>query len=211
MDNPQTHHCGYVAIVGKPNAGKSTLMNALVGQKLSIVTPKPQTTRHRVLGILSDADYQMIFLDTPGVLQPKYGLHRSMMNAVNAATRDADVILMIVDATVGKLDVETLELIGARPVVLVVNKIDLVPPAETLPLVDSYRQRAEFASIVPISAKKRTQLDVLLAEIARLLPAGPALYPAEMISEQPERFFVSELIREAVRSGALRTHVNSAS
>lgn len=198
MDNPNIHRCGYVAIVGKPNVGKSTLMNALVGQKLSIVTRKPQTTRHRVLGILSEADSQVIFLDTPGVIKPKYGLHKSMMRAVESATQDADLVLLLADATTDKPDMLSLGAVGRAPVILVLNKMDLIPFSDALPLVDSYRSTADFAAVVPISARKGTQLDVLLKEIVERLPLGPPLYPEEMVSEHPERFFVSELVREAI-------------
>ncbi len=198
MESPKDHRCGYVAIVGKPNVGKSTLMNALVGQKLSIVTRKPQTTRHRILGILSEESYQIIFLDTPGVIKPKYGLHKAMMKAVHAATQEADLVLLLADATTDSPDMLSLESVGRSPVVLVLNKMDLIPFSSALPLVDSYRNVAEFAAVVPISAKKGTQLPELIDEILTRLPLSPPLYPAEMVSEHPERFFVSELIREAI-------------
>ncbi len=194
----QTHKSGYAALIGKPNVGKSTLINALLGQKISIVTRKPQTTRHRVLGILSEEDFQLILLDTPGVITPKYGLQKAMMASVTSATQDADVLVFLADATREKLDMHTLELLSGRPALLVVNKMDLVRAENMLPLVESYSNEYDFEEVIPISALKQTNLDVLMHAIVNRLPLGPPLYPRDVISEHPERFFVAEIVREKI-------------
>lgn len=190
---------GYVAVVGRPNVGKSTLMNALVGQKLSIVTQKAQTTRHRILGILSTGEYQVIFLDTPGVIDPHYGLQDLMMQTVRRAMLDADVVLHMVDGT--KASGANLDMLPdpeGRPAILVINKMDIASTDKALALVAEATSRRSYEAVLPISAKTGLQLDKLLGEIVRLLPPGPAYYPPEMISEHPERFFVAELVREKI-------------
>ncbi len=192
------HRSGYVAIVGKPNAGKSTLLNALLGQKLSIVTAKPQTTRHRVLGILSDEDHQIIFLDTPGVIKPRYGLQESMMRSVRRAVVDADLTLFIADVTRETPDTLSLEELGEAPALLVLNKMDLIRREDALPIVEKYIALRSFADVVPISARKQTNLDRLLTLIVERLPEGPPYYPSDVISEHPERFFVAEIVREKI-------------
>ncbi len=197
-DTPSPHRSGYIALIGKPNVGKSTLINALVGQKMSIVTSKPQTTRHRVLGIHSTDDYQAIFLDTPGVLEPKYKLHAAMMRNVHSAADDADVILMIVDVRDDPKDVMDLNVLKGKPVFLVINKIDLIPEKEALPLAEAYAALHNFEGIIPISALKELNLDRLKSLFLTYLPAGPPFYPKEMISEHPVRFFVAEIIREKI-------------
>lgn len=195
---PEDHRSGYVALIGKPNVGKSTLMNALVGRKLSIVTTKPQTTRHRVLGILSGEKRQIIFLDTPGIIRPRYRLHESMMHDVEGAIADADVLVFMADATQSRPDDFSLEFIGDRPALLAINKMDLIRKEDALPLVDSYVALRSFDEVVPISAERGTNLDVLLDAIVARLPLGPPFYPKDMISEHPERFFVAEIVREKV-------------
>lgn len=197
-DIPEDHVSGYVAIVGKPNVGKSTLMNALLGQKLSIVTRKPQTTRHRVIGIHSSPEHQVIFLDTPGIIEPRYGLHEAMMGQVKGAIRDADLLLFLHEATQEKPDTESLQQIGDTPAFLVLTKMDLVPNDQTLPLVESYTELRAFDEVVPTSAKKGQNLDTLVELVVDALPEGPPFYPKEMISEHPERFFVAEIVREKV-------------
>lgn len=192
------HRSGYVAIVGKPNAGKSTLLNALLGQKLSIVTAKPQTTRHRVLGILSDAESQIIFLDTPGVIEPRYGLQESMMRSVRRAVVDADLILFIADVTRESPDTLSLAELGNVPAVLVLNKMDLIRSEDALPLVEKYTSLRTFSDVVPVSARKKTNLDVLTEVITARIPEGPPFYPKDQVSEHPERFFVAEIIREKI-------------
>lgn len=197
-DIPDDHTSGYVAIVGKPNVGKSTLMNALLGEKLSIVTRKPQTTRHRVIGIHSGPEHQVIFLDTPGIIEPRYGLHEAMMGQVKGAIRDADLLLFLHEATQEQPDTESLEKIGDTPAFLVLTKMDLIAQEEALPLVDSYNELRAFDEVIPTSALKGYNLDRLLDLILETLPEGPPFYPKEMISEHPERFFVAEMIREKV-------------
>ncbi len=190
--------CGYVALIGKPNVGKSTLLNALLGQKLSIVTRKPQTTRRRVLGILSSENYQAILLDTPGVIQPRYGLQKAMMNDVKSSVADADVLVFMADATLESLDLKTLEYLIDRPSILVINKSDLVRPESMLPIVEAYTSAYPFDEVIPVSALKKHNIDTVLKAVTERLPLGPAFYPADMISEHPERFFVAELIREKI-------------
>jgi GTP-binding protein Era len=198
------HRSGYVALVGPPNVGKSTLMNALVGQKLSIVTAKPSTTRHRVLGILSgeaeedEAGYQIVFLDTPGIVRPQYRLHEAMMHAVDFAVADADILLFMVDASHSGTPEKALERIGDRPALLLLNKIDLMPQEEALPLVEKYQALRAFDAVIPISAKTGFNLDTLLEQILERLPKGPPYYPKDQLSEHPERFFVAEIVREKV-------------
>ncbi len=199
-----THRSGYAALVGPPNVGKSTLMNALVGRKLSIVTAKPSTTRHRVLGILSgegDAEtppHQIVFLDTPGIVKPKYRLHEAMMHAVDFAVNDADVLLFMVDAAHEGTPDTAIERIGGRPAILLLNKIDLMPQEQALPLVAKYNDLRAFDAVIPISAKTAFNLDTVLAQILERLPLGPPYYPKDQLSEHPERFFVAEIIREKV-------------
>ena len=195
-DVPENHKSGYVAIVGKPNVGKSTLMNTMLGQKLSIVTRKPQTTRHRIIGIHSSPDHQVIFLDTPGIIDPRYGLHEAMMGQVKGAIRDADLLLFLHESTQPEPDTESLKQIGDTPAFLVLTKMDLVPEDEALPLVDSYTDRRAFDEVVPTSALTGRNVDTLLDLVVDELPEGPPFYPKDMISEHPERFFVAEIIRE---------------
>lgn len=195
---PADHRSGYVALVGKPNVGKSTLLNALLGRKLSIVTPKAQTTRHRILGILSDDTSQIIFLDTPGIIKPRYKLQEAMMHSVNEAITDADLLVFMADARQDTPDTLSLEQVGNRPAILAINKIDLIKQEEALPLVEQYMNLRAFEEIIPISALKGFQVDDLLGEIKKRLPLGPPFYPKDMISEHPERFFITEIIREKV-------------
>jgi len=197
-DVPDGHRSGYVALIGKPNVGKSTLMNAMVGQKLSIVTRKPQTTRNRVIGIHSSPDHQIIFLDTPGIIKPQYRLHEAMMGQVESAVRDADLLLFLHEATKDKPDTFSLEQAGDRPAFLVLTKMDLIANERALPLVESYQELRAFDEIVPTSALKGTNVDTLLNLVVDQLPEGPPFYPKEMVSEHPERFFVAEIIREKV-------------
>jgi GTP-binding protein Era len=195
--------CGYVAIIGAPNVGKSTLMNALLGQKISIVTPKPQTTRHRVLGILSSESSQVVFLDTPGIIAPRYPLQESMMVSAGAAIDDADVIVLLVDATRrGPEEEEDLALRRLadlrRQVLLVINKIDRVPKADLLPQIEAYAAMHPFTAIVPVSALRGDGTDRIIPALVPLLPEHPPYFPLDIVSEQHQRFFVAELVREQV-------------
>ncbi|MGH2567131.1 MAG: GTPase Era [Bacteroidota bacterium] len=194
---------GYVAIVGEPNVGKSTLMNALLGQKISIVTKRPQTTRQRVLGILSRDNAQIIFLDTPGLLKPKYLLHERMIQSAEIALRDADVILVLTEISRGAELPEpvregVLTKYRSKPLFLIINKVDTVDRREALPIIDTFAKEGVFKEIIPISALKAENLDDLLATVVKELPEHPPFYPTDIVSEHPERFFVAELIRERI-------------
>lgn len=194
---------GYVAIVGEPNVGKSTLMNALLQQKLSIVTKKPQTTRQRILGILNREDSQIVFLDTPGLIKPKYLLHEKMVSHAKGALSDADVILVLTEVSRrAELPSEVEELVvpktSNKPVLLVLNKVDTIHRAEVLPVIEAFAARRIFKEIIPVSALKKENLDGLLKTVIRNLPKQGPLYPQDIVSEQPERFFVCELIRERI-------------
>ena len=197
--------CGYVAIVGEPNVGKSTLMNGLLEQKISIVTRKPQTTRHRILGILTTPAYQAVFLDTPGIIRPRYALHEAMMESAASAVADADVILFMVDASRpgagedSQEDAILAQLTAAgAPVYLVLNKVDLVEKAQLLPLIDAYAKRHPFREIFPVCALSKEGTFDLMASVSSGLPVHPPLYPADIVSEHHERFFVAEIIREKI-------------
>ncbi|MBX2820454.1 MAG: GTPase Era [Rhodothermaceae bacterium] len=198
VDPSPAHKCGYVAIIGKPNAGKSTLINALMGQKMSIVTDKPQTTRHRILYLLSEDDYQLIVLDTPGLVEPRYHLHEIMMKNVQRAVEDADLVIFLTDTRTKIPDEEGLKLLGNKPSMLIINKLDLIDERQTLPLAEAYLRKHPFNEIIPVSALKGTNMDVVLKLMIEYLPEGPALYPKDMLSEHPNRFFVSEIIREKI-------------
>ncbi len=202
---PAGFRCGYVAIVGEPNVGKSTLMNGVLEQKISIVTKKPQTTRHRILGILTTPAYQAVFLDTPGIILPRYALHEAMMESASSAVSDADIILFLVDASrpaggEDSREESILAQFGAAgvPVYLVLNKIDIVEKAGLLPLIDRYAKLYPFREIFPVSALTKEGLAGLMAGISSVLPVHPALYPADIVSEQHDRFFVAEIIREKI-------------
>ncbi len=196
--------CGYIAFVGVPNVGKSTLLNSLVGTKLSIVTPKPQTTRKRVIGVRTDDDSQMIFLDTPGIVEPRYELHRVMMQYVDYAIAEADIIGYMIDVSIHKnpdtsIDEEVKEKLETfkKHLILILNKIDLLEDSKlVLPLIDDYNKLGLFEEFVPISATKLAGIDELIKVFKQYLPEGEFLYEADILSTQTERFFVSELIRE---------------
>jgi GTP-binding protein Era len=194
-----THRAGFVNILGKPNAGKSTLLNALLGEKLAIISPKVQTTRHRILGILTKPGYQIVFSDTPGIIEPGYKLHEKMMRSVKMAAEDADVALLIMDATDKPEDsLAIFSSLGIKaPRVLVINKMELVSEAE-LAHIRSVFEKEALAAIIPVSALKQLHLDKLLAETIQLLPESPAYYPEDMLTEKPMRFFIGELIREKI-------------
>ena len=201
---PPDFRAGYVAIVGRPNVGKSTLLNRLLDHKLSIVSAAPQTTRQRVLGILTRPAYQMVFLDTPGMLEPRYELQRRMLDQAMAAVGDADAIVAMVEARSPLRDRE-LELVrevaaraGARPLIVTLNKIDRMAKLLLLPLIAQMAGFGTIAEVVPISALTGDGVRLLEERLARYLPAGPAFYPPDQLSDQPERFFAAETVREKV-------------
>src|SRR5258707_15011630 len=189
---------GFVAIVGRPNAGKSTLLNRLVGQKIAIVTSKPQTTRNRIEGILTQKRRQIVFIDTPGLHDPDSALGRQMMHEVAAAIEGIDVLLLIVDAgrVLPHTDTSLLEKAKRFPgkTILALNKVDGLPKPKLLPLIDTFRKEFDFAAIVPISALKGAGCDALLNEILSLLPEGHAYFPEDQVTDQPERFLAAEII-----------------
>ncbi|XP_050230337.1 GTPase ERA-like, chloroplastic [Mercurialis annua] len=199
------HRSGYVAVVGKPNVGKSTLSNQMIGQKLSIVTDKPQTTRHRILGICSGSDYQMILYDTPGVIEKQmHKLDSMMMKNVRNATINADCVLVIVDAckTPEKIDEVLEEGLGGLkekpPTLLVMNKKDLIKPGEIAKKLELYEKFTDVDEVIPVSAKYGHGVQDIKDWILSKLPLGPAYYPKDIVSEHPERFFVAEIVREKI-------------
>jgi GTP-binding protein Era len=198
---PENFRSGYVTLVGAPNVGKSTLLNRLLGQKIAIVSPKPQTTRNRILGILTREKFQIVFLDTPGIFQPGYPLQRAMVETATRALGEADVVLMMVegDRQPGPDEERIVQLIvtGGISAILAINKVDLVrEKKDILPLMDIYHHMGIFGEIVPISALTGDGVEVLLNALVDLLPEGPQYYPEDMITESPERFLAAEVIRE---------------
>lgn len=195
------HKSGFVNIIGNPNVGKSTLMNALVGEKLSIITSKAQTTRHRIMGIGSSEDFQIVYSDTPGILKPSYKLQESMMKFVTGAVADADVILYVTDTVErGERSAEIIDRIrqSGVPAIVVINKIDLTTPEALEALVDKWQGELPEARIVPASAKENFNIEGLFKTILDLLPEGPAFYPKDTLTDKTLRFFASEIIREKI-------------
>ncbi len=194
------HKAGFVNIIGKPNVGKSTLMNALVGEKLSIITAKAQTTRHRIAGILSGDNFQIVYSDTPGILTPNYALQESMMRAVRSALVDADVLLWVVDirdqefqpGLKAKLQQQT------APVLLLVNKADLVNKENLENALQYWSSSVEVKAIIPISALQHYNIALVFDQILACLPIHPPYYPQDMLTDRPERFFTAEIIREKI-------------
>ncbi len=190
--------CGFIALIGRPNVGKSTLLNRLVGERLAITSPKPQTTRHRVLGILNRPGAQLLFLDTPGILDPKGLLNETLVRAALSALGEADVVVWLVDAASDPQDPLLLKHLQnfSRPLVVTINKIDLLAKPQLLPLMEAYHRFFPHAPIVPISALLGDGLPTLEEEVIRLLPVAPPLYAEDQLTEHSERFLVAELIRE---------------
>ena len=200
-DTTKKHRAGFVNIIGNPNVGKSTLMNALVGEKLSIVTAKAQTTRHRIMGIVNGEDYQIVYSDTPGILKPNYRLQQSMMNFVDTAIGDADIILYVTD-TVEKGDkndeyISKLQKIDC-PVILVINKIDISSQQQVLELMNWWKEQLPKAIIYPASAQEKFNLDNIFDAIVDNLPVAPAWYDKDVFTDKNLRFFASEIVREKI-------------
>ena len=196
-----THKAGFVNIIGNPNVGKSTLMNALVGEKLSIVTPKAQTTRHRILGIVNDEDYQIVFSDTHGILNPAYELQESMMDFVKSAFDDADVIIYMVE--VGEAQIKNEQFLkriknSKVPVILLLNKIDLSNAQEVEERIQFWRDLVPNSFVYVISALEKFNVESVFYKIIELLPESPPFYPKDQLTDKPERFFVNEKIREKI-------------
>jgi GTPase len=202
-ESPQVksgHRAGFVAIIGRPNAGKSTLLNRVVGQKVAIVTSKPQTTRNRIQGIVTRAEGQIVFIDTPGLHDADSALGRQMMHEVAAALEGIDVLLVMVDARRAFPHADALLLEKAKrfrgKTILALNKVDRLPKPKLLPLIDAFQKAFEFSAIVPISALKGSGCEELQKEILRQLPEGEPYFPEDQVTDQPERFLAAEVIRE---------------
>lgn len=193
---------GFVAIVGRPNVGKSTLMNAIIGQKIAIMSDKPQTTRNKIHGVYTTDDTQIVFLDTPGIHKPNSKLGDYMMKAADTALGEVDAVLFLADVSEGlgggdRFIMERLKSVKT-PVFLVLNKIDQVHPEELLPIIAQYKDFLDFAEIVPISALQGNNVETLLAQITKYLPEGPQYYPADQVTDHPEQFVCAEMIREKI-------------
>lgn len=202
----QTHRSGFAALIGRPNVGKSTLLNALTGEKIAIVSPKPQTTRNRILGVVTRPEGQVAFLDTPGIHQAKGELNRYMVEAALGAVQETDVVLFLIEPPQGEAPhvspgnrfiLEKLQA-ARKPTFLVINKIDTLEKAALLPLIDLYRHEFPFAEIVPVSARERDGVEALFKAVLSHLPEGERLFPEDVFTDQAERTLVSEYIREQV-------------
>jgi len=196
------HKSGFINIIGRPNVGKSTLMNALIGERMSIITAKPQTTRHRIIGIVSDDDYQMVFSDTPGfITDPAYKMQEAMNSFVFSTFEDADCMLFVTDTQEKYEDddqvIERLKKIKI-PLFLIINKTDIAKPEEIVALIQTWNKRVKFTETIPISALEKFNTDTILKLILGLLPEGPPYYPKDQLTDKSERFFVSEIIREKI-------------
>jgi GTPase len=195
-------HSGFVAVVGRPNVGKSTLVNRLVGEKVAIVSDKPQTTRNRILAVLNRPDGQIVLFDTPGIHKPMHRMNERMVEAAVGSLGQVDLALWLVDVTEdygpGDRYVKDVLARAGKPVILGLNKIDLVPKPRLLPLIDQYRQLLDFAEIVPISGLKGDNVERLAERLVAHLPEGERLYPEDFLTDQPERFFVAEMVREQI-------------
>ena len=195
------HKAGFVNIIGNPNVGKSTLMNALVGEKLSIITPKAQTTRHRILGIVNHEEYQIVFSDTPGIIKPAYELQASMMDFVKSALDDADILIYMVEVgeTAQKNEAFFNKIINSKiPVILLLNKIDKSSQDEVAEKIAYWREKVPNSFVYIISALEKFNVDTVFYKIIELLPEGPPYYPKDQLTDKPERFFVNEKIREKI-------------
>ena len=195
------HKSGFINIIGNPNVGKSTLTNALVGRKLSIITSKAQTTRHRILALINDEDYQLVISDTPGIIKPAHKLHESMMDFVNMTLEDADVLIYMVEYRDYKLkDARLFNKIKntKTPLILIINKIDSIDQPKLESEIDHWKVELPNTEIWPISAKEMFNIDGLLKRILEIVPEGPAYFPKDQLTDKPERFFVNEIIREKI-------------
>lgn len=195
------HKSGFVNIVGNPNVGKSTLMNALVGERISIITSKAQTTRHRILGIVNGEDFQIVYSDTPGVLKPNYRLQESMLNFSRSALTDADVLLYVTDVFDSyDKNVDFVEKVNLNtaPLLLIINKIDLIDQEKLIALVDKWKLLTPRAEIYPVSALEKFNVEPLFSRIKELLPESPPFFDKDQLTDKSERFFVTEIIREKI-------------
>ncbi len=201
MEN-KTYKSGFISIIGRPNVGKSTFLNRVIGQKIAIMSDKPQTTRNKVQGVLTMESAQMIFIDTPGIHKPKHKLGDFMMKTATNTLKEVDLVLFMINAEEGfgagdEFIIEKLKEVKT-PIFLVINKIDRIHPDKLMELINQYKDFLDFAEIVPISALEGNNVDRLLEQIQKMLPEGPQYYPADQVTDHPERFIVAELIREKV-------------
>ncbi len=191
---------GMVAIVGRPNVGKSTLINALAGEKIAIVSNKPQTTRNRICGVINRGETQFVFMDTPGIHKPQSRLGEFMVKVVRESVTDVEATLLLVPPidTIGKPEEELISQIAASgiPAILIINKIDTVPHSDIFKVIDTYQKRYNFEAVIPVSAKMGDGVELVLDEVEKFIPEGPQLFPEDMISDQPERQMIAEIIRE---------------
>ncbi len=195
-----THKAGFVNIIGNPNVGKSTLMNALIGEKLSIITSKAQTTRHRIMGIMNGDDFQIVYSDTPGLVNPHYRLHESMMKFIETAIKDADLFLLVTEVGETFKDQEILQRIiqSEIPIILLINKIDLSSQDIVKEKIAYWNQMIPQATVIPVSAKEKFNLENVFAKIIELLPESPPYFPKDELTDRSMRFFASEIIREKI-------------
>ncbi|MGB3259466.1 GTPase Era [Paenisporosarcina sp.] len=202
LETNKGYKSGFISIIGRPNAGKSTFLNRVIGQKIAIMSDKPQTTRNKVQGVLTTNTEQLIFIDTPGINEPRHKLGDFMLKVAKNTLREVDAILLMVDSTdrIGKQDRYILDMLKGNetPVFLVMNKIDLIHPDKLLSVTESFRNEFDFADVLPISALEGINIDGLLKVLTEHLPEGPQYYPADQVTDHPERFIISELIREKV-------------
>ncbi|MGJ7912173.1 GTPase Era [Neobacillus sp. LXY-1] len=200
VNDNKGYKSGFISIIGRPNVGKSTFLNRVIGQKVAIMSDKPQTTRNKIQGVLSLSDAQMVFIDTPGIHKPKHKLGDFMMKVAQNTLKEVDLVLFMVNAEEGfgrgeEFILEKFQSINT-PVFLVINKIDQIHPDELLPIIDAYREKYNFQEVIPISALQGNNVDRLLEQIKIILPEGPQYYPADQVTDHPERFIITELIRE---------------
>lgn len=198
--NNQRYQSGFISIIGRPNVGKSTFLNRVIGQKIAIMSDKPQTTRNKVQGVLTTNDAQLIFIDTPGIHKPKHKLGDFMMKVAQNTLKEVDLILFMVNAEEGygrgeEFIIEKFQSVNT-PIFLVINKIDQIHPDQLFTVIESYKEKYPFAEVIPISALQGNNIETLLAQIKKYMPEGPQYYPADQVTDHPERFIVSELIRE---------------
>ncbi|WP_412758648.1 GTPase Era [Niallia alba] len=200
INNQTEHKSGFISIIGRPNVGKSTFLNRVIGQKIAIMSDKPQTTRNKVQGVLTKDDAQLIFIDTPGIHKPKHRLGDFMMKVAQNTLKEVDLILFMVNAEEGfgkgeEFILEKFQTVKT-PIFLVINKIDTIHPDQLFTIIESYKEKYPFKEIIPISALEGNNVETLLTQIKKYLPEGPQYYPADQVTDHPERFIVSELIRE---------------
>jgi len=196
-----SHKAGFVNILGRPNVGKSTLMNLLIGEKLSIITAKAQTTRHRIVGIVNGPDYQIVYSDTPGILKPHYKLHKSMMKFIDSALQDADVFLYMTEVGENSFEEDVIRKIqkSGKPLILIINKVDLVKPEEAEQKVAFWKEQFPEAEVIPVAARLNYNVETVKDTVLKLLPENPPYYPKDdELSDRPLRFFISEIIREKI-------------